>query len=278
VDSADEIPADLGLRVVGTLPIVRSRPARGRLAPRKTERDRYCQNMLLESIDAVRTMLVHAAQTASHRVVMITSAVGGEGKTSLASHLSTSLARSGLRTLLIDADLRSPSIHRLFDLPLTAGLSELLRGEVALADAIESTPIDGLKLLTAGKCDRQTIALLAQGRLGPLFAELKEQFDFVIVDTSPLLPVADGLMIAQHVDAVVFSIFRDISSKTKVLAASERLHSLGVRILGAVVTGTHGGRYGNNYYADSPYFSMPESAAGSPDSSKKKGLGAETFD
>jgi capsular exopolysaccharide synthesis family protein len=210
---------------------------------------------------------VHAAHTGSHGVVMITSAVGGEGKTSLASHLSTSLARSGLRTLLIDADLRRPSIHKLFDLPVTAGLSELIRGEVALADAIDSTPIEGLKVLTAGKCDRQTISLLAQGRLGPLFVQLKEQFDFVIVDSSPLLPVADGLMIAQHVDAVLFSIFRDISSKTKVLAASERLHSLGVPILGAVVTGTHGGRYGNNYDSDSPYFSMPESAAGSSDSS-----------
>ncbi len=76
---------------------------------------------MLESIDATRTMLVHAARTGSHRVVMITSAVGGEGKTSLASHLATSLARSGLRTLLIDADLRSPSIHRLFDLPAGRG-------------------------------------------------------------------------------------------------------------------------------------------------------------
>ena len=67
----------------------------------------------------------------------------------------------------------------------------------------------------------------------------------MIVDSSPILPVADGLIIAQHADAVLFSIFRDVSRKTKVSAASERLQSLGVRILGAVVTGAHGGRYGN---------------------------------
>jgi capsular exopolysaccharide synthesis family protein len=268
VDSADEVPTDLGLHVVGTLPIVRSKPTRGGIAVRKTEHDRYCQNMMLESIDATRTMLVHAAHTGSHRVVMITSAVGGEGKTSLASHLSTSMARSGLRTLLIDADLRSPSIHKLFDLPISAGLSELLRGEIGLSGAVSSTSIDGLKVLTAGICDRQTISLLAQGCLGPIFVQLKEQFDFVIVDSSPLLPVADGLLIAQHVDAALFSIFRDISSKTKVLAASDRLQALGVQILGAVVTGTHGGRYGNNYNPYSSYAALPESVAGSSGSSK----------
>ncbi|MFI5457360.1 MAG: polysaccharide biosynthesis tyrosine autokinase [Isosphaerales bacterium] len=259
VDSADDVPTHLGLQVVGTLPILRSKANRGGgIARRQTEKDRYWNNLMLESIDATRTMLIHAARTGSHRVVMITSAVGGEGKTSLASHLATSLARSGLRTLLIDADLRSPSIHRLFNLPVAMGLSEVIRGEVEWTDAIAATTIDDLKVLTAGRCDRQTICQLSQGCLSPLFLQLKEQFDFVIVDSSPILPVADGLIIAQHVDAVLFSIFRDVSRKTKVAAASERLQCLNVRILGAVVTGEHGGRYGNDYDPDSPYRVLPE--------------------
>jgi polysaccharide biosynthesis transport protein len=262
VDSADDVPTDLGLQVVGTLPILLSRDVRGRgITGRRNESNRYWQNLMLESIDATRTMLVHAARTGSHRVVMITSAVAGEGKTSLASHLATSLARSGLRTLLIDADLRSPSIHRLFSLPAAAGLSEVLRGEVEWANAIADTTLEELKVLTAGQCDRRTISLLAQGGLGPFFAELKDRFDFVIVDSSPILPVADGLMIAQHVDAVLFSIFRDVSRKTKVSAAAERFQALGVRILGAVVTGAHGGRYGTAYDAESPYPLLPDSAA-----------------
>jgi capsular exopolysaccharide synthesis family protein len=263
VDSADEVPVDLGLRVVGTLPIVSSKPSRGGIALRQNQSDRYSHNLMLESIDATRTILVHAARTGSHRVVMITSALSGEGKTSLASHLATSLARSGLRTLLIDADLRSPSIHRLFNLPLDAGLSEVLRGEVELPQAISATAIDELNVLPAGKCDRRTIRLLSQGCLGPLFVRLKERFDFVIVDTSPILLVADALIIAQQADAALFSIYRDVSSKTKVAAALERLQSLGVRILGAVVTGAHGGRYGNAYDHESPYALLPESAADS---------------
>jgi capsular exopolysaccharide synthesis family protein len=266
VDSADEVPLDLGLHVVGTLPILRSKTSRGRaITRRQSEKDRYSQNVMLESIDATRTMLVHAARTGSYRVVMIASAVGGEGKTSLASHLATSLARSGLRTALVDADLRSPSIHRLFDLPVAAGLSEVLRGEVDLAEAINTTSVPDLKVLSAGRCDRQTVALLTQGCLGPLFAELKEQFDFVIFDSSPLLPVADGLIIAQQVDAVLFSIFRDVSRKTKISVAAERLKCLGVPILGAVVTGADRGRYGNDYYHDSRYVRLPASAADRPD-------------
>jgi capsular exopolysaccharide synthesis family protein len=259
VDSSEEVLAFLGLPIVGALPILPSKASR-KVVGIHRERDRYLQNVLLESIDTTRTMLVHAARTGSHRVVMIASAVAGEGKTSLASYLATSLARSGLRTLLIDADLRSPGIHRLFDLPVSAGLSELLRSEVSLANAIADTAIPDLKILTAGRCDRPTIRLLAQGGLSSLFAQLKEQFDFVVVDSSPLLPVADSMLIAQQVDAVLLSIFCEVSCKTKVMAAAQRLQCLGVRILGAVVTGGHGILYGSDYYRDSYYSALPESA------------------
>jgi polysaccharide biosynthesis transport protein len=263
VDSIDLVPAELGLQLVGTLPIVRSRAARrGDASGNRTAKERYWNNVLLESVDATRTMLVHAARAESDTVVMITSAVGSEGKTSLSSHLATSLARSGLRTLLIDADLRSPSIHRLFDLPIGSGLSELLRGEVDLLGAIADTEVAELKILSAGRCDRHTIRLLSQGSLAAIFVEIKGQFDFVIVDSSPVLPVADASLIAQEADAVVFSIFNDVSRKAKVSAALNRLESLGVRVLGAVVTGSVDASYGT-YHSSAYYASLPESAADS---------------
>ncbi len=212
-------------------------------------------------------MLVHTARLESHRVVMITSAVGSEGKTSLSSHLATSLARSGLRTLLVDADLRSPSVHRLFNLPVASGLSEVLRGEVDVSAAIADTEVSDLKVLAAGRCDRLTIRLLSQGFLGAVFGSLRDQFDFVIVNTSPILPVADASLVAQEADAVLFSIFSDVSRKAKVCAALQRLESLGVRVLGAVVTGSVDMTYGS-YHSDSYYASLPEMAAGDshPDS------------
>src|SRR5271157_3544022 len=249
IDSADQVVGDLGLAVVGSLPMLPARARRNGVMARQ-EKDRYRYSLLLESIDTTRTMLIHAARLGSHRVIMIASALPGEGKTSLASHLATSLARSGQKTLLIDADLRCPSIHRLFDLTLDPGLSELLRGVVAFEDVIVSTAVEEFKVLTAGKCDTQTLRILSQGGLGGLFARLKEQYDFVIVDSSPILPVADAQIIAQQVDAVLFSILADVSRKTKIQTAYQRIAALGVKVLGAVVTGAHdGGRYGSKYYS-----------------------------
>jgi Mrp family chromosome partitioning ATPase len=107
--------------------------------------------------------------------------------------------------------------------------------------------------------------MLAQGGIAPIFDQLKQRFDFIIVDTSPVLPVADAMQFAQYVDAALFAIFRDVSRKTQVKAAYERLQRLGVPILGAVVTGAHGGLYGSTTYGygrrDSSYPGLPESVA-----------------
>ena len=264
MDSADDVVIDLGLAVVGALPKLPSK-ARDSGMFQRTEKERYWYNLLLESVDATRTMLVHAARSGNYRVVMITSALPGEGKTSLSSHLATSLARSGLKTLLIDADLRSPSIHRLFELTQEPGISELLRGESSLEDVLASTAVEELSVITAGNSDFRTLRILAQGGMGAIFARLKENFDFVIVDTSPVLPVTDALLIAQQCDAVLFSILRDVSRKAKIHAAYQRLTTLGVKVLGAVVTGDHDGGYGKNYYPRDVYGASSKEAESAPD-------------
>src|SRR5205085_10752200 len=110
---------------------------------------------VLESIDALRTLLLHEANTRSTRVVMVTSATAGEGKTTLASHLATSLARSGRKTLLLDGDLRRPTIHELFELPMQPGFSEILLGEIEVTEACQETNLDTLFVIPAGQWDRE---------------------------------------------------------------------------------------------------------------------------
>jgi capsular exopolysaccharide synthesis family protein len=244
IDSADEVVHHLGMRVVGTLPVLPERSRLGSLGEAQTQRLR---NLLIESVDAARTTLLHVSRTEGVRVVMIASALGGEGKTSLTAHLATSLARSGRRTLLIDGDLRRPSAHRLFDLPQEPGLCEVLRGEVNLADVAQPALANGLWLIPAGHCDGVAVQALASTDLRAMLDRLKEQFDFIVIDSSPVLPVADALLIGQHVDAVLFSIMRDVSRLPKVHAAYERLLSLGIRLLGAIVTGAQGEPYGTDY-------------------------------
>ena len=209
----------------------------GQVRP-ESPRDQLWRHRLIESVDTTRIMLMHAARTDSLRVVLVTSAVGGEGKTSLASHLATSLARSGLKTVLVDGDFRRPMVHRLYDQPSGPGFSELLRGEIGTDDVIRPASLNNLWLTTAGKYDEFSLSVLAQPRARDVFAQLREQFDFVILDSAPLLPVADSLLLAQHVDAAIFSILRDVSQLPKIQLAYERIRSLGVPILGAVVSGT----------------------------------------
>jgi capsular exopolysaccharide synthesis family protein len=239
VNSADEVSQGLGLNVLGTLPTLPARlrrPVPGSARPR----DLQIQNQMTESVDAIRTLLLHQTRAQALQVVMITSPGGGEGKTSLASQLAASLARAWRKTLLVDGDLRNPAAHKLFDVPLEPGLSEVLRGEIKVGEVVRPTPLSRLWMVPAGHWDSHAVQALAQDGVRALFAQLKSEYEFIIVDSCPVLPVADALLLGQHVDAVILSVLRDVSRLPAVHAAHQRFNSLGVRTLGAVVIGAPG--------------------------------------
>ncbi len=236
IDSQDDVILGLGIKVLGTVPAI-PRSMNGALAGTNSQRGRLWQHQLVESVNATAIMLAHAASVGSVRVVLVTSAVGGEGKTSLASHLATSLARSGQRTLLIDGDLRRPMVHRLYDHPQAPGLCEVVRDEITAAAAPRPTTVSNLWVIPAGHYDEYTLPMLAQPRARTLFDQLRKQFDFIILDSAPVLPVADTLVLCRHADATLFSILRDVSQFPKVEAAFQRIAALGVPTLGAVVLG-----------------------------------------
>jgi capsular exopolysaccharide synthesis family protein len=247
VNSPDEVALGLGLRLVGSLPDFSYR--RRRLLPgRAAPDDAHWQSLLAASVDAVRTTLLHAEKLYGVRVIVVTSAVAGEGKTSLSCHLAASLDRAGRRTLLIDGDLRAPTAHRLFDLQRSPGFSEVLRGEVGLAEAIQPTPVGGLSFLAAGRSDALAIQALATRRLAEIIEQVRGQYDFVLIDSTPMLPVADSLLLGQHADAVILSVLRDISRLTKVYTAYQRAGMLGIPVLGAVVNGVRDDLYNSSYY------------------------------
>jgi capsular exopolysaccharide synthesis family protein len=247
VCGADDVVGRLKMKIMGRLPILPRSVRTSQARPGK-DKDSFWRNLLGESIDSTRTMVVHAAHQEGLQVIMVTSALGGEGKTMLSSHLVASLARAGKKTVLLDCDLRRPSVHRVFNMPLGPGLSELLRGEATLPDVAHPGPIDHLCIITAGVPDARAVQALSLADFPAVIARLREAFDFVIIDSAPILPVNDSQMVGQCADGVLLTIMQEVSRLPAVEAAYERLDNLHIRILGAVM---HGGSaasyYGNSY-------------------------------
>jgi succinoglycan biosynthesis transport protein ExoP len=236
INSIQDVNDGLGIRVVGELPNVSGRTWR-RMKGGKGPG--VLKALMAERIDATRTALIHTTAIDPPRVVMITSAEPHEGKTTAASQLAASLARSGRRTLLIDADIRNPGAHRVFNLPQEPGLCELLRGEAQREAVIHPTRTPNLSLLPAGRCDLRSVQALSTSYLGTTIAALCVEFDYVVIDSGPVLKIADPLMVGQHVDAAIVSVLRDVSKLPKVYEACERLRSVGITVLGAVVNGVN---------------------------------------
>jgi polysaccharide biosynthesis transport protein len=233
--TGDEVSRGLGLPLLGTVPSLPEATRSSLVSHGKV--DPLWQNQLIEAVDTIRTLLLHNARANNTRVIMISSAVGGEGKTTLASQLAASLARAWKKTLLIDGDLRSPSAHKLFEVAQEPGLSEVLRGEINSAEAIRSTPLSRLWIMPAGHWDSHAVQALAQDSVRTLLEELKQQYDFIILDSSPILPVADALLLGQNVDGVLLTVMRDLSRAPALYAAHQRLEGLGIKTLGAVMMG-----------------------------------------
>jgi capsular exopolysaccharide synthesis family protein len=232
----------LGLRVLGTVPNL------ARIAHSKNgEAAGAISGILAESIDSVRTMLLSNKQTDAPKVILVTSADEHEGKTTVASHLAASLARAGRRTLLVDGDLRKPGIHQLFDMPLSAGLCEVLRGEAEIDAVVHPAQVEGMWVMLAGQCDQRAVASLAKENCEAIFRTLRADYDFVVVDTGPALAFADTMLMGGHADAAVMAILRDVSQIPKVYEARERLEAIGVPVLGGVVGGM--ARSGSRAYA-----------------------------
>lgn len=227
--AGSDLSSDLGLPVVGSIPF-----GRNANLPSPEELDKT--GRVREAVDALRTVLLRDGGH-SPRLILVTSALGGEGKTSLAVWLAASLARGWRRTLLIDGDLRKPQAHALFGKPLEPGLSELLRGEAEPSEVVQPAGLSRLWLVPAGHWDAHAVQALAQDGAGRLFDALREHYDYLVLDAGPVLPVADTLLLSMHVDAVLLAVRSGFSRSPLVRAAQQRLASLDAPLRGAILLG-----------------------------------------
>jgi polysaccharide biosynthesis transport protein len=195
------------------------------------------------------------------RCVLITSAIGGEGKTTLAAQLAARCGNAGMSTLLIDSDFRRAGLCLLLDVPEGPGLSDVLKDETTIDEV--AIPVQGgaFYLLPAGTPVQDTGSLLQSPKFGELMTQLRQRYDLIIIDSPPVLPVADALILGRWTDGAVIAARYDISRFPQVERARRQLDNAGITVLGTVINGM---RNSDTYYGRYTY---TRRRSGQPDSS-----------
>jgi len=244
----DQVEQRTGLGVVASVPLVKNRgPVSGDAGlnlPSVSDR----RGVVAEAFRTMRATLAMISGRDKHRVFLITSAIPGEGKTFTSSNFSATLAQQGFRTLLIDADLRKPSVSKLFfNENLKPGLSEVLMGSTPVEQAIVPTKVENLSVLPAGGIAPNPSELLAQPQFSELVARLKDEYDRIVIDSSPVLAVRDPLLLARSVDACCLIVRAGRSPSKASVQAIRLLAEANTPADGVVLNSV---RHGNSaYYA-----------------------------
>jgi succinoglycan biosynthesis transport protein ExoP len=214
------------------------------------------RSMAAEAYRGVRTALYFNTRGEGRQVIQVTSPASGDGKSTTAANLAVSIAQSGKRVLLVDADMRKPRQHKIFGLRSETGLSLLVLGEVDVEAAVQASGVPNLSVLAAGPLPPNPAELLTSPRFKEALDQFRGIYDFVIVDTPPLLAVTDPSVVAPRVDSVLLTIRMTKNARTEAERARQVLIGLGATILGVVVNGVdhraggsaYGyGRYGYGY-------------------------------
>lgn len=172
--------------------------------------------------------------------IMVTGTTSGEGTTSVAANLAVALARSGRRTLLVDANFRHPRLHEVFDIPASPGLSELLADELSFEDVVHVLDGGSLRVLTAGELPEDPVERLTSPHATDVLAHLEKYCDVVIFDAPPVVPVADALFLVRQISAVVLTTRMRVTRKDQLRLAGDALYQVRAPVAGVVVNGTRG--------------------------------------
>jgi succinoglycan biosynthesis transport protein ExoP len=191
---------------------------------------------LAEAYFSIVTAVQFSTSAGTPRVLAVVSSQGSEGKTTTAMALARGLAATGARVLLIDGDMRSPTLHRAYNLSRDEGLSNVLTGNADLKLTWKETGIKGVTVLTAGRIPPNPAELLASEALGQMIKEALLTFDNIIFDAPPILGLADAPLLARAADGAVFVIQADRTRASDARQALERLTDIGAHVLGAVLT------------------------------------------
>ncbi len=248
VDDANQLETRSRLAVLGeisTIPVATT----GKLTKKRRSHSRELR-LFEESVDSLSTTLTLREDLKQCKVFTITSALSGEGKTSVSCQLVVSLARStSSKVLLIDGDLRAPDVHHVFGREMTAGLVGYLNGTDEWQNLVDREWNESIHILTSGHLKGSPHRILSNGRFEKLIQEARQEYDYIVIDTPPVLPASEALLFAKCADAVLMCALRDKSRIEQLVQAYHRLESSGAKVAGSVLSGVPVKEYAS-YYGD----------------------------
>lgn len=203
-----------------------------------------------EGYNSLRSALLYSTASGLPKTILITSSQPSEGKSTTSMAIATGIARLGRRVVLLDVDLRRPALHRFLsgaDAQNNQGMSTLLTSQGTIEQVLRDTDVETLKVITSGPIPPSPTELLSSNRMQMLLDELGSQFDLVIVDSPPVLGLADAPLMAALVEGVVLVIQSDRSRRGSLKASLRRLRSMRTTVLGAVLTKFDATNMGNRY-------------------------------
>ncbi len=263
--TVDEVEARTNLPVIAAIP--------------KSKKQKFDRKSLVlvatprspiaESFRSLRTALSVRGGEQAPRIVLITSAVPAEGKSFCAANYAVALAQQEHRTLLIDADLRRPRIGRAFGFdPKSVGLTDCLRRNASIEEAVQSTEVENLFVMTAGSFASKPSEVLGRERLAAIIGEISARFDRVVLDTAPINAVSDTLLLLSYVHAICMVIRADGTSRRAVMRACHEITEAGGKEMGVILNclPRRGGRqhhyhYSVGYYGDEGVYADSDAAA-----------------
>jgi len=209
---------------------------------------------MAEAYRTLRTNIQYSSIDKKIKTVLITSSGPGEGKTTTSSNLAVVMAQGGNKTILVDCDQRKPKVHRVFKLSNASGLSNMLVKESEMQVGIQKTNIPNLHVLTAGTRPPNPAELLGSEKMKKFMEQLELNYDFVILDTPPIIMVTDAQILAQYADGCLLVVASGEAEKDLVIKAKSLLDKVNAKILGVIlnkVDSTKKGYYHYQYeYAD----------------------------
>lgn len=219
----------------------------------------HSQSMVADAIFGVRTSVLLSGPTGPPATIMVTSANPSEGKSTISANLAISLAVDGRKVLLIDADMRQPSLHKLFNVPPSPGLSDAITGAAALSEVIRPTETLNLSFITAGTTPPNPASLLGSQVFRDILKGLQEEFQHVIIDTPPTLGMPDSRILSPGMAATILVIKHQSTSRETARAARLMLSQVHAKLIGIVLNqvSSKGNGYGSHY---SKYYGQPDSA------------------